>query len=444
MAGQPVDQPVRPMRILVLPHDLGLGGSINAVELAAAVRDRGHEVTVAAPPGPLADRLMQSGMPYMPVDAPTFSGARICMRQVSAVVARGFDVIHAYEAIWITLIWYRFHLARRLPLVGTINSMSVASWVPASVSLRVCNPVIVAQQPRRRLDVGVSEIPTDTVYNNPGIDGSGFRQKYGLADTDIVLTVVGRLHPQLKLEGVLSAIAASSILAKDYPVRLVIVGDGPSWSEVVAAAKHANAAAGRETVIMTGALLDPRPAYAGADVVLGMGGSILRAMAMRKPVVVQGERGFWCALTSESAGRFRWAGFYGVGEGERTGPAALLQELTPLLASRKLRDQRGELSSALVNAHYRLDKAAEQAEDLYLRAMRHQCRRSAELVDALGSGGRLAAWGWHRKVAAHRGVILDEQNSLEAILRGLRQDPPRQYLRPWHSAPAEVSAIVKD
>ena len=41
---------------------------------------------------------------------------------------------------------------------------------------------------------------------------------------------------------------------------------------------------------LAGEMLDPRPAYAAADVVLGMGGSALRGMAFGKPLVVQGVR----------------------------------------------------------------------------------------------------------------------------------------------------------
>ena len=40
------------MRIVVYPHRLEIGGSqINAIELAAAVRDLGHEVIVFGQPG---------------------------------------------------------------------------------------------------------------------------------------------------------------------------------------------------------------------------------------------------------------------------------------------------------------------------------------------------------------------------------------------------------
>ena len=38
------------MRVLVYPHAMEIGGSqLNAVETGAALRDRGHEVTVQAP-----------------------------------------------------------------------------------------------------------------------------------------------------------------------------------------------------------------------------------------------------------------------------------------------------------------------------------------------------------------------------------------------------------
>ena len=40
---------------------------------------------------------------------------------------------------------------------------------------------------------------------------------------------------------------------------------------------------GRDAVVLTGAMLDPRPAYAAADVVIGMGGSSLRGMASASP-----------------------------------------------------------------------------------------------------------------------------------------------------------------
>ena len=55
------------MRIVVYPHLMTVGGSqLNAIELAAAVRDRGHEVTVfAAEAGPLGETVERLGLPLV-------------------------------------------------------------------------------------------------------------------------------------------------------------------------------------------------------------------------------------------------------------------------------------------------------------------------------------------------------------------------------------------
>ena len=64
------------------------------------------------------------------------------------------------------------------------------------------------------------------------------------------------------------------------------------------AAERANAAAGRRAVVLTGELRDPRPAYAAADVCARHGRlCAARAWPSRRPLVVQGEQGFWELLT---------------------------------------------------------------------------------------------------------------------------------------------------
>ena len=78
--------------------------------------------------------------------------------------------------------------------------------------------------------------------------------------------------------------------------------------------------------MLTGALIDPRPAYAAADVMLGMGGSALRGLAFGKPLVVQGEEGFWQLLTPGSAPTFLDQGWYGLAD-DADRLAAILAEL---------------------------------------------------------------------------------------------------------------------
>ena len=48
------------LNVLVYPHAMEVGGSqLNAIELAAAVRDLGNEVTVLSDDGPLVQRVRE-------------------------------------------------------------------------------------------------------------------------------------------------------------------------------------------------------------------------------------------------------------------------------------------------------------------------------------------------------------------------------------------------
>ncbi len=122
------------------------------------------------------------------------------------------------------------------------------------------------------------------------------------------------------------------------------------------------------------ALADPRPAYAAADIVLGMGHSGLRGMAFAKPVVVVGERGFSLPVTAETADHFFHHGVYGVGDGDDVAPR-LAGQLRVLLADRELRESLGEFGRRTVLSRYGLDPAADRLEEIYRGALRRRSWR---------------------------------------------------------------------
>ena len=193
--------------------------------------------------------------------------------------------------------------------------------------------------------------------------------------------MVCRLVPELKLEGLLAACDAVGELAHSgVKLQLVIVGDGSARPLVEQAATAANARAGRRVVVLAGQLADPRPAYAAADVVLGMGGSALRGLAFGKPLIVQGERGFWKLLTPDSAPMFLRQGWYGLGadsDGRAAGAARLAKILRDLLDDHDARARLGDYGRRLVVERFSIDRAAAIQEELYAAAMRASDRRPA-------------------------------------------------------------------
>jgi L-malate glycosyltransferase len=361
------------VRILVYPHDLEIGGSqLNAVEIAAAVRDLGHDVVVFGRPGALNGRIDELGLEFVP--SPEL-GRRPSPAVVHALARlareRRIDVLHGYEwppALEATL---AARGRRDVRSVATVMSMAVAPFIPRTVPLLVGTEQIAAVERRAgRERVGVLEPPVALADNGPGLAPGvdDFAARWGLDKTRHTIVSVTRLAHQLKLEGLLAAMDAVAQVSTVDPARLVIVGDGPARDIVAAKAAEVNARA-PGTVVLTGELLDPRPAYALADVSLGMGGSALRTLAFAKPLVVQGEGGYWRLLTPESLPEFLWAGWYGVADDPAAGAGTLRDILAGLLADVRRRDELGAFGRSVVEDRFSLTRAAATQVGFYEKAL---------------------------------------------------------------------------
>jgi glycosyltransferase involved in cell wall biosynthesis len=399
------------LKVLVYPHDMAMGGSqLNAIELAAAVRDLGHSVSVVGDDGPLLRLVHDFGLRHIPVPAgrrrPSPSVARDLRR---LVVEESVDIVHGYEwppALEATAAVFG---SRRSAAICTVMSMSVAPFLPRFLPLVVGTRAIQENVAAGRTGpVYLIEPPVDVVANALGHPADEFRARYLPATTDMVdVVVVCRLVPELKLEGILTAVDVVGELARELPLRLTIVGDGAARATVVEHADKANARAGRRAVVLTGELFDPRPAYAAADVMLGMGGSALRALAFGKPLVVQGEKGFWELLTPESCGLFLQQGWYGVADG-RGGADRLAAILRALVADPARRAELGAYGRRLAEERFSLSRAARVQEDIY-----------AEALAAVRGGRHLVAHGGDG-IRSLSGVVAHKVRRRFQSLRGTR------------------------
>jgi L-malate glycosyltransferase len=318
--------------------------------------------------------------------------SRVVMAQLAGLSGPGgADVVHGYEwppALEATL------AARVRPgvrSVATVMSMAVAPFIPRTVPLLVGTEQIAAVERRAgRFRVAVLEPPVALADNGPGLAPGvdEFAERWGLDKTRHTIVSVTRLAHQLKLEGLLAAMDAVADVSTVDPARLVIVGDGPARDIVAAKAAEVNARA-PGTVVLTGELLDPRPAYALADVSLGMGGSALRTLAFGKPLVVQGEGGYWRLLTPDSLPEFLWAGWYGVADDPAAGAGRLRDILAGLLADVPTRDELGAFGRSVVEDRFSLTRAAAAQVAFYQKAL--ESRPDAVTVTA---GDVRAAYGF--------------------------------------------------
>lgn len=376
------------MRLLIYPHELTIGGSqINAIDLAAGVALAGHEVIVYGIPGPLVDYVEQRGLRFVPARRLRYRPAPSRIVQLAALARRErLDLIHAYE--WPSCLdaYFGAGLILGVPVLCTVLSMSVAPYIPASMPL-IMGTAELGSEARRSQQgaVWVLEPPIDVVNDHPGIDGSVFRRAHGVADSDLLVVSVSRLAVDLKLDALVRVIDAADLLAGRFPLRLVLVGGGPARNALLERAGAVNRRWGRQVVTLPGPELDPRPVYAAADVVVGMGSSALRALAIGRPVVVQGERAFSEVFEPATLGTFLRQGFYGVAD-DAAGAERLADQLNGLLANPQRRAMLGRFGRQVVAERFSLDRAVRIQLEIYSQVLLNPPRR--HLLDALRSASR--------------------------------------------------------
>jgi glycosyltransferase involved in cell wall biosynthesis len=328
------------MKVLVFTHPLYVGGAqVNSIELSASLRDvYGYDIVLFGTPGPMVKLIEAKGLRLIPVRDSCVRPAPVRMQAIRDAVQRERpDLVHAWDWPQYLDAYYPVHLLMRIPMLVTDMEMDITRLLPKWLPLTFGTPELRDRAKvtgRKRAEVLLP--PVDIHMNAPdAVNPQPFRERYGIKNGDITLVTVSRLERRLKGESLFRTIDAVRTL-RNLPLRFVVVGDGDVRVELERFADEVNADLGRPAVVFTGALLDARPAYAAADIVVGMGGSALRGMAFGKPVIVVGEQNVSAVLTPESAESFYYKGIYGRGNSIAADPTSLMADLS---ARRPLREK---------------------------------------------------------------------------------------------------------
>ena len=177
-------------------------------------------------------------------------------------------------------------------------------------------------------------------------------------------------------------------------VDLVVVGTGSDEVRLRCIGDGINARMQRRACVFSGPMADPRPAYAAADIVLGMGGSAARGLALGKPLVVVGEYGWFRAFTPASAAALFRSSFWS--EERMSEPVGVLtNEIARLLGEPAERDELGRFGRSFAQSNFGLPAMASRLAYVY-----DQARSGYGVVDWLYDqrleAARERAWFGHR------------------------------------------------
>lgn len=363
-------------RVLVQINSLALGGTqINAVDLAAALKDHGYESVLVGPRDtiPEGPTLFEVAAERN-VRLETFERPRTTLQGslMMARLARKYkaDLVHVYGS-WTArpaLLGSCF-LGRR-PLALTIYEMAVDPDTPKSPALIVGTQYLVEDLANRGEGVDLISPPVDTTRDDSNlVDTSEFLLQHSIREDQRKIVMVTRLDDDMKACGVEQAIAAVDNIAHS-DVVLVIVGGGDAEDRIRTEAQRVNSRHGREVVVMTGPISDPRPAYAAADVMIGMGGSAARSLSFGKPLIVTGEYGWFKTFTPETSGELFRNSFWSPSSMDQP-VEKLIACLEPLLADADLRAELGTYGRAFATTKFGLSAMSGRLAQIYARTMKH-------------------------------------------------------------------------
>lgn len=300
----------RRTKVLVQVNSLQLGGTqLNALDLALAVREHGFDSVIQGPdrslPGrgaSLVDVAAERGVSVQtyPLQRSVLAGGAL---EFAARAARHSpDLVHVYGT-WAgerSAYWGPCLLGRR-PLVHTVYEMVVSPQVHRHTTLIVGTGYLVDELAERPGPTRLISPPVDLARDSPGaVDTREFLAGIHSAPDTIRIGLVSRLDENMKALSVEAAIDAVAMI-DDPRVELIIAGGGVAFARLAALADSRNEALGREAIKLLGPMPDPRPVYASATIMLGMGSSAARALAFGRPLIVQGELGTSEVFTESSA-----------------------------------------------------------------------------------------------------------------------------------------------
>jgi len=274
------------VRILHVIQELGTGGAERILISAyRGAREAGHEVFVAAAPGPLSAELDAEPFPLPLVRRKPWRLPAAATAVRRAVRASRPDVIHAYNPTMALAAGPVTRRGRRPPGLVNLQGVAEEDW-PATVRLVrlsglapvACGPGVAAALEEHGL------LPAATVPNavGPAPPPAG---REDFPDGRLVLAV-GRLVEQKNHELAIRAVS------RVPGATLAIVGDGPLRPELERLAAELDA-----PVIFTGVRRDARALMGAADAVVlpsrweGLPLTALEALASGTPLVATNVRG---------------------------------------------------------------------------------------------------------------------------------------------------------
>ncbi|MFA5499523.1 MAG: glycosyltransferase family 4 protein [Candidatus Omnitrophota bacterium] len=355
------------MNILYVFHSLGMGGAERKnIDVAVAMKERGHNVYVASPKGDLEKDLLQSNIDIIGINISTerktlASFINIYFRILSIVIKNKIDVIHTIHR-WPNFVCYYVCMVSGTKLIWSDEVMLEGNKFLTTYRDKV---ISVSHKCKKHL-MEYFRIPENkiVVINNcvrplpesTPLEIGNFLKENGISNKARIACTIGRLAKQKGHEYLLKAIP--KILSEVPDIHFIFAGDGELRNSLVELANNLMIS---DHISFLGQRSDVSVVYAASEVMVlpslweGLPLTILEAFSLAKPVIATNVGGNSELVSDNETG-------YIV---EPEDPEALANSIIKILSDKNKCKEMGLKARNLVLEKYDYDKMISKIEQVY-------------------------------------------------------------------------------
>ncbi len=365
------------MKILMTLMGLEIGGAeTHVVELSKALKNMGHDITVASNGGVYQKELEEHGIPH--INIPLHSKKpwlflKSFIRLNRLFKKEEFDIVHAHARIpaFICGLFekkYKFRYVTTAHWVFKINPLwkRVANWGEKTIAVSDdIKEYLIKNYGTWADNISTTINGIDTAKFSKSIDYSDVAKEFNLESGKYRILYVSRMDKDRSAVAYMAASAMPKIVKMRPDAELVIVGDGNDFENLKAHTDKINAEIGHRAIILTGARVDVNKFVAASDVFVGVSRSALEAMAAGIPVVIAGNEGY-IGIFNESNFKVSYDTNYCCRGCIPATNELILSDLTTLLkmSDEELRTIK-EYNQGIINTYYSAYAMAKDYDDMY-------------------------------------------------------------------------------
>ena len=283
------------MKLLLLIDRMDRGGAeTHLCDLATALAEKGHRVTVMSSGGALVERLAERGVSHraLPMRRSRPFSLLVSYLRLRRWIKRGhWDLIHAHARLPAFL---AAPIAKRcgVPFVTTVHARFRAKGILGRLSRWGERSIAVGEDLKQYL-CEVYGMDSERIRVIPnGIDTDRFCPKPTAVGERRRVLFLSRLDEDCsRVASLLIAIAPA--VRKRFPdAEILLAGGGNAYESLKEKAENLNREAPYPMVTLTGWVERPEDLLRSADVFVGVSRAALEAMACGIPTVLAGDEGF--------------------------------------------------------------------------------------------------------------------------------------------------------